>query len=259
VSQGSGLSAATRGTLYGFASQRPAFHELFSCSPTGAEQTRSTAGSQIRAGSPRTATKTDETLRRSEQKVLDALAWLATIGFSPAHDVAVACLAGYRVRTSGWVGIRRKLRKRDLIVHDGGPARLALTQKGRAHVSLGHQPGSPAELHEVVLARLNELEGRILQTLLGVYPRGINETVLARRYDDGAFRTSQGRLRDLGLIHSPVPGSLRASDVLFRPRTAGGPVTEPGPPPTGAIPQRLRLVSGKLRFGAPVDLSGRSS
>lgn len=187
-----------------------------------------------------------EKLRPREQSVVDALAWFEMVGVSPVRDVAVGSLSGYRTRSAGWVDLRRRLRRRGLIVHVGGPARLSLTQEGRALATPMEKPSSAEELHSAVLSRLEVPERRILQALVEAHPEALDTAELARRCGDdprgGSFHLSCGRLRDLGLILTPAPGLLRASDVLLR----YGPA--PAAAQTVETPLRPRLLRGGLHF-----------
>ncbi len=204
-----------------------------------------------------------EALGRAEQKVVDALAWLETMGLSPGSDAAIACLAGYRVRSAGWVALRRKLRRRGLLVPIEGAAQLELTQEGRARASRLESPHTADELRSAALARLDVPERRILDALLAAHPGALDLAELARccRYDrdDAAFRAARGRLRALGLISGSASAQMRVNDVLLR---HGKPSSDPQGSRDGARTAeerppahlvRPRLIRGGLRFAPSAD------
>jgi hypothetical protein len=152
-----------------------------------------------------------------EQRILNALAWMESIGNMTPKQSAVAFLAGYTVGGGAWNNPRGALRVRGLIDYRGDC--LALTDAGR---ELAHTPDEPLtqeELHERVLAQLPGPEQKLLKNLLEVYPESMSNEELAQASNyalgGGAYNNPRGRLRTLGLIDYPGQGMVRAAELLF--------------------------------------------
>lgn len=151
-----------------------------------------------------------------EQRILDAIAWMESIGVTEPEQTAVAFLAGYTIGGGAWNNPRGRLRTNGLIEYRGD--NLALTEAGRA---LARQPETPLtteELHQAVMQRLPGPERKLLQVLLDVYPEAISNEELAQRsgyaQGGGAFNNPRGRLRTLGLVEY-VQGGVKARGILF--------------------------------------------
>lgn len=231
------------------------------------------AAERVQAAATRAPARPDAKLSRPEQRVVDALAWLERMGLSPARDAAVASLAGYRVRSAGWMTVKRKLCRRELVLRIGG-AQLRLTANGRARASVFAGSSSFAQLREALLARLDAAERRILHVLFKTPLDGLDVAALARRcgYDlyDATFEAAHIRLRALGLITSPAPGQMRVSDELRRDRALAAAVQAAAEPTNPCRPARTaeshptvpasrpRLLAGGLRF-APIASLRRMS
>lgn len=152
-----------------------------------------------------------------EQRILDALAWLETVGQREAEQAAVAFLAGYTVGGGAFNNPRGALRGKGLLAYVGD--RLALTDAGRAAAHYPAEALSAEELQRRVLERLPGPEAKILREAIREYPEDLSNEDLARRagYEPGggAFNHPRGRLRSLGLIEYPERGRVRARPVLF--------------------------------------------
>jgi hypothetical protein len=166
----------------------------------------------------RAATDGNGHLSGPEQRILDALAWLESIGIREAQQPAAAFLAGYTIGGGAWNNPKGKLRGRGLIAYLPGD-RLALTEEGHAQANTPDVPLTVEDLHAKVFRRLPGPEGRILRALIEAYPEAVANEDLAQRagYEagGGAFNNPKGRLRGLGLIDYPSPGQVVALPVLF--------------------------------------------
>lgn len=153
-----------------------------------------------------------------EQRILDAIAWLETIGVDEPEQPAVAFLAGYAYGAGSYNNPRGKLRQSGHVEYLAGN-RIRLTDSGRALAKAPVAPASTQELHERILAKLPGPEQRLLQPLLVAYPMPMDSADLARAagYTPGAgsFNNPRGRLRTLGLIDYPSPGQCVARALLF--------------------------------------------
>ncbi|HXG59180.1 MAG TPA: DUF87 domain-containing protein [Thermoanaerobaculia bacterium] len=152
-----------------------------------------------------------------EQRILDAIAWMESIGVAEPEQTAVAFLAGYTIGGGAFNNPRGALRTKGLIDYRG--QRIVLTDAGRALANWPDQTLTTDELQRRVLERLPGPEQKILRVLFEVYPDSIENDELARRagYEPGggAFNNPRGRLRSLGLIEYPERGRVVARSILF--------------------------------------------
>jgi hypothetical protein len=152
-----------------------------------------------------------------EQRILDAIAWMESIGVTEPQQTAVAFLAGYTIGGGAFNNPRGALRTRGHLDYRGD--RILLTESGRAHASYPDAPLTADELQRRVLERLPGPEQKILQVLLRAYPQSVENEALAREANyepgGGAFNNPRGRLRSLGLIDYPQKGHVRALPLLF--------------------------------------------
>jgi hypothetical protein len=157
------------------------------------------------------------TLTGPEQRIVDAIAWLESIGVEEPEQSAAAFLAGYTIGGGAWNNPRGALRTKGLIEYRGD--RLALTDEGRALANLPEVALTTDELHRRVTERLSGPCRKILIPCLDAYPSAIPNDELARlagyEPNGGAYNNPRGRLRSLGLIEYPEPGMVRARDILF--------------------------------------------
>jgi uncharacterized protein len=159
----------------------------------------------------------DGTLTNPEQRIVDAIAWLESIGVSQPEKTAVAFLAKYTYGSGGFNNPCGALRTKGLINYVPGN-RVELTEDGTA---LAHMPEvalTNEELHSHVLSVLPNPEQRILKPLLETYPNPMEYERLAElsgyANGSGGFNNPRGRLRTLGLIEY-VGGAARARDIFF--------------------------------------------
>ena len=171
-----------------------------------------------RAARPAAAPSADSALTKPEQRVLDALSWMATIGVDAPEVTAVAFLAGYTVGTGTFNNIRGKLRAQGLVEYVGGGC-MKLTPAGAAAAAPEEAPLTVDALHAAVMARLPGPLQRVLRPLLEAYPDGLSNEDLAAAsgytVGTGTFNNQKGRLRSLGLVDYPSPGHVIARDILF--------------------------------------------
>jgi hypothetical protein len=152
-----------------------------------------------------------------EQRILDAIAWMESIGVSAPKQTAVAFLAGYTFGGGGFNNPRGALRTKGLLEYRGDA--LALTEGGRAKSHAPSMPLDSSELHSRVLNQLPGPERKILQCALEVYPEAITDADLAKAsgytHGGGGYNNPRGRLRTLNLVEYPERGMVRAADLLF--------------------------------------------
>lgn len=171
-------------------------------------------GEAIRAAQVETS---EESLTGPEQRILDAIAWLESIGVVEPEQTAVAFLAGYTFGGGAFNNPKGKLNGKGLVRYLGD--RIQLTDAGRQGAHTPQAPLTTEELHERVMARLEMPHQRILKPLLNVYPKSLSNEELAEKagytVGAGAFNNPRGRLRSLGLIEYSEPGRCKAKSLLF--------------------------------------------
>ena len=156
-------------------------------------------------------------LPRPQQRILDAIAWLESIGVAEPEQTAVAFLAHYTVGGGAFNNPKGSLRTAGLIEYRGDC--LLLTDAGRALARISDTALTNEELHQRILQRLPGPERKLMAEVLSVYPQEIGDDELAERTNysvgGGAFNNPKGRLRSLGLVTYPGSKRVRAADILF--------------------------------------------
>lgn len=153
-----------------------------------------------------------------EQKVLNAIAWMNSIGVDPPEKSAVAFVAGYSPSASGYQNACGALRTKGLATYPASGT-IELTDAGRAAAEVPEGIRSNAELQEKILAKLSGQEHSILKALIEIYPQEIHKEQLAIKIDKSwmasGFQNACGRLRSLGLVRYPGPNMIEAEKILF--------------------------------------------
>lgn len=177
--------------------------------------------SRARQAEPRTSPNghhPDIELDGPERRIINAIAWLESIGVENPEQPAVAFLAGYTYGGGAFNNPRGRLRGKGLVEYVGGE-RIRLTDAGRAAADPGDAPLTNDALHEAVLARLEGPHRRLLAPLLASYPEPMSNEALAEAAgytpNAGAYNNPRGRLKSLGLIEYPQPGYVVARPLLF--------------------------------------------
>jgi len=152
-----------------------------------------------------------------EQRILDAIAWMESIGIDAPQQVAVAFLAGYTTGGGAWNNPRGSLRTQGYVEYLGGDG-IRLTESGRALARYPDFPLTAKQLQLKVMDRLPGPECKLLEALIEAYPDGLTNEELAARtgysVGGGAYNNPRGRLRSLGLIDYRG-GQVRALPLLF--------------------------------------------
>jgi hypothetical protein len=151
------------------------------------------------------------------QRILDAVAWIEDLGIDNPKQVAVAFLAGYTYGGGAFNNPRGALRTMGLVEYIGSE-RIRLTEKGKELAQWPASTLTTEDLQEKVLSILPGPEQKILRVLIDAYPNAMTKAECAQASgyaQGGAFNNPLGRLRSLGLIEYPQPGSVVALPVLF--------------------------------------------
>lgn len=159
-----------------------------------------------------------EPISGPEQRILNAIAWMETIGVEEPEQPAVAFLAEYTYGSGGYNNPRGRLRQRGLIEYVAGD-RLKLTTAGKGTAQYPNIEPTDEALHAAILGKLPGPEGKILTVLLKHYPKAMDATRLAEASGyapgSGGFNNPRGRLKTLGLVEYPSPGMVVAKPLLF--------------------------------------------
>lgn len=159
----------------------------------------------------------DTHLTNPERRILNAIAWMESIGIDEPEQTAVAFLAGYTYGGGAFNNPKGALRSKGLVEYRG--PRIILTEAGRDLSTTPEEALTTEQLHEKVLSILPAPAQKLLKPLLEVYPDSLTNDELAGRAgyapNAGAFNNPRGRLRSLGLIEYLSGGQVRAKSLLF--------------------------------------------
>jgi hypothetical protein len=160
----------------------------------------------------------ENVLSGPEQRIVNAIAWLHSIGNPEPEQTAVAFIAGYTFGSGGFNNPKGSLRVKGLIEYLPGN-HVRLTDAGHELAATPDSALDSDELQRRVLERLPGPEQKILNVLLESYPESISTEDCAVRAGytpgSGGFNNPKGRLRTLGLIEYPKPGYCVAREILF--------------------------------------------
>ncbi|MFT4117442.1 helicase HerA domain-containing protein [Bradyrhizobium sp.] len=160
----------------------------------------------------------DGNLSPAKQKVLDAIAWAASLGKPSIAKDMVAILAGASPTSSSYANNLGALRSAGLIDYPA-PGEVGLTAKGDA-VAV---PPADAPTHDAIMQKIGAVlppaQMRILAATAEHYPNHLGKDELAACVGasptSSSFANNLGRLRTLGFITYPAAGSVRAGESLF--------------------------------------------
>lgn len=166
----------------------------------------------------RAAPAPQEGITRPRQAILDALAWLESIGLTPGNKVQVAVVAGQSPSSSGYHNNLGALRSTGLIEYPSA-GQVALTDAGRGAARAPDTPPTPDDLHRTVQRILPAPRWRILEALIRSYPNALSKEGAAIAADQSptssGYHNNLGALRSLGFITYPSRGMVAAAPVLF--------------------------------------------
>lgn len=163
-------------------------------------------------------TSTNGDLSGPEQRIIDAIAWMESIGIAEPELTAVAFLAGYTIGGGGFNNPKGSLNTKGMVRYVPG-GKIALSEGGRPHATFPDTVLTAEELHRKVMDRLPGPESKILKTLIDAYPSAMSNEECASQsgytLGGGGYNNPRGRLRTRGLVEYPGPGTVRARDLLF--------------------------------------------
>jgi hypothetical protein len=152
------------------------------------------------------------------QRILDAIAWLESIGIDAPKQVAVAFLAGYTFGGGAYNNPRGALRSAGLVEYIGSE-NIRLTEEGRTCANYPKVPLTVDEMQRHIMSVLPGPHQKILRVLIDKYPDATSKDECAALSgyapDGGAFNNPMGRLHSMGLVDYPQPGYVVAESLLF--------------------------------------------
>ena len=176
-----------------------------------------TRASRETVGRDRQPTTGDGSVSAPQRRILDAIAFYASIGNETPAKRQVAGFVGVNPSTSTWRGYLAPLRAGGYLEDVDGD-RLRLTDHGRSVARIADVP-SRDELLDQWTAKLSTASATILRALAAVYPATLESHKLAARIgveaSTSTWRGYLAPLRKLGLVDDVTRGELRASELLF--------------------------------------------
>lgn len=159
----------------------------------------------------------DSGIPPARQRILNALAFLESIGVRQADRIQLAMLADQSPGSGGYANNLGALRTHGLLDYPSS-GQVQLTDAGRA-LAEAQAPQSTGELHQLIRSKLAPARWRIVETLIEAYPFDIDRAELAEASGQaptsGGYANNLGALRSLGLIDYPSKGRVVAMPVLF--------------------------------------------
>lgn len=157
-------------------------------------------------------------LTAPQQRILNALAWLAAAGITQPLRVQVAFLAEQSPRSSGFRNNLSALKTAGLLEYRGSGA-LALTALGTRKAEHPKTRLTANQFQQTILDQLPNPQARILRVLIGSYPRELTREHVARQADQSpassGFRNNLSALRTLNLIAYRPQARLAGQPILF--------------------------------------------
>lgn len=152
------------------------------------------------------------------QKILNAIAWYASVGVIPASRSHVALVAGTSPNSSGYEKNLSTLRTAGLIAYPKG-GYLGLTAEGERIAEVDVEVSTVDELIPVLTGKLGRPKGRILELLAKHYPDPISREDLADEIpvsvNSSGFEKNLSGLRSLGFLDYPERGYVVATEALM--------------------------------------------
>jgi len=166
----------------------------------------------------REAFSSPDGLSAPQQRILDAIAWMASVHLLSPKRTVIAFLAGQSPKSSGFKNNLSALRSMGLMRYVGNDA-LEFTETGRAASNILPAPVTAEELQRIILSRLPLPQAKILSSLIEAYPHSIDRAKVAEASaqspNSSGFKNNLSALRSLGVLEYDGPQSVKALPVLF--------------------------------------------
>jgi Mn-dependent DtxR family transcriptional regulator len=153
-----------------------------------------------------------------QQRILDALAELESLGITEAAKSNVAVFADQSPKSSGYTNNLGRLRTMGFIEYPRSGT-VCLSDAGRSVASRSLNIRTLSDLHSAWFVKLSSPRVAILKVLIQCYPQAMEKTELAESAGaspkSSGYTNNLGGLRTLGLIDYPDSGCVAATELLF--------------------------------------------
>jgi hypothetical protein len=160
-----------------------------------------------------------EGLSSSQQKILDTLAVLESIGVERPDKSVVAVFAGVSPTSGGYFNNLGRLRNQHGLIEYPSDGLVALTDAGRKSAQPAESIATLEDLHDAWCRRVSTSQAAILRAVIAIHPNDIGKDDLAEQVGvsntSGGYFNNLGRLRSLGAIDYPSPGRVCSTALLF--------------------------------------------
>lgn len=151
--------------------------------------------------------------------MLDALAWLESVGAPAAKWSVLAFLSGQSPKSSGFEKNVSTLRTAALIEGNGKTIGFELTSDGRYRAFAPSAPATSADLHDAIYAKISTPQERMLRALITSYPRNLTWDELAEKGEQSptssGFEKNVSTLKSYGLVDGGRATGFVALPHLF--------------------------------------------
>jgi len=164
-------------------------------------------------------------LKGPQRKILDALAWWASIGVDEPSRAQVGFVAGIKPAGGHFTNTIGPLATNKLISYPR-PGHISLEPSGRALAECAAESVELGQYHKRIVGMVKTGPSRrMLEAMIEVGPgRSITREDLGARTginpEGGHFTNTLGPLKTLGLLASPESGLVAATELLFPPALA---------------------------------------
>lgn len=184
---------------------------------THARQAFTPAPTSAPAVSTSPAAKVSTDLSRPQQRILDALAWLESIGIGQADRTRAAMLADASPKSSGFEKNVSTLSSKGLIAYPV-PGALKLTQAGREAANAPTTPPTNADLHAAIRSKISGPQWALLEALIRQRVP-LSRAELAEQAGVSAassgFEKNVSTLSGFGFVTYPERGYVQVADIMF--------------------------------------------
>lgn len=163
------------------------------------------------------AAKASTGLSRPQQRILDALAWLESIGIGQADRTRVAMLADASPKSSGFEKNVSTLSSKGLVAYPV-PGTLKLTEAGRAAANAPATLPTNADLHAAIRSKISGPQWALLEALIRQRVP-LSRAELAEQAGVSAassgFEKNVSTLSGFGFVTYPERGYVQVADIMF--------------------------------------------
>jgi hypothetical protein len=160
----------------------------------------------------------DIEITKTQQAILDAIAWTKLLGANGASKMMVAFLADSSPKSSTFEKYISLLKSGGFIVSPK-PHFYDLTDKGAAQAAQMDTPPTHEAMMDAIARKLTDGQLAIVRGAVAVFPNSIGKEDLAMAAGMSAtsstFEKYVSQMRSLGLLESPAAKTYQAADCIF--------------------------------------------